>query len=66
METENTNKRDQSKFVMIDQDGISHLDEVNEIEVQLTYLTNKVENLISTKSKSIRGMKHVEDAAYAI
>lgn len=47
---------------MIDRDRISHLDEVDDIKANLTYLTKKIEDLIPTKSESTRAMKHVEDA----
>lgn len=45
---------------MIDRDGISLLSD--DIKAQLTYLTKKVGDLISTKSESIRAIKHVDDA----
>lgn len=47
---------------MIAQNGISRLGEANDIKVQLTYLTKINEDLISTKSKSVRGMLHADDA----
>lgn len=47
---------------MIDRDGISCLGEADKITVPLTYLTKKIENLISTKFEYARTMKHVENA----
>lgn len=59
--TENAIDRDQLKITIIDRDGISRFSEADNIKAQLTYLTKKIEDIMSTMSEFASVIKYVKD-----